>query len=313
MEPNRKKRKLNESSECKELEFLDLNDDCIRKILWKLSPADLCSMSFTCERMQELTFYHFPRQYSDERVTVVMDEWKRPQLLRKDTKKYLSYFSKCTPIVRIVSYGTHDNIQCLFDFVNTKCCANLRTLQLNIEGRLKPVNIDVIRSRLENLTTLSIHSPHRRYDIHDVLLKHCKKLEHLEMFSKSTFDASWMLHEYPTLKSLSIDVEAEDQVVQFKLFAKTFFQLNPQIKSLECMENNVMKAVLLNVMKAVLLNVIKIERLDLRFYCWNQFHAMTNDLIDYSKQSHIEFLRLTIAPDNTTTGDYVALQNLNAV
>lgn len=263
MEPSVKKRRLNKQPASYKLAFLDLNDDCIFSIFTKMSPTDLCSMSFTCKRMQELTFDYFPRQYPDERVTITAaDNTNIPYFCVGATKKYLKYFSKCIKNVCITSTVTYDNLQCLFDFLITECCAKLRTLHLDITGLLKPVHVEVIRSRLKDLSTLIINGPHIRLDIHNVLLKYCEKLEDLQLYLIGRFDFIWMINEYPTIKSLSIRLMDSESIKLFDALSKKFFQLNPQIKNIECsgMEDdtewNKLK-------KTLLLNVINVERLDL--------------------------------------------------
>lgn len=120
MKPNAKKRRLNKSETFKELELLDLNDDCIRSIFWKLpSPTDLCSMSFTCKRMKDLAFDHFPRQYPDDQVTIGMDESTNPIFRIHKTRKHLRFFSKCIRNAKVFS-AENDSLRCLFDFLHTE-------------------------------------------------------------------------------------------------------------------------------------------------------------------------------------------------
>lgn len=162
--------------------------------------------------MKDLAFDHFPRQYPDDQVTIGIDESKIPIFRIHKRRKHLPFFSKCIRNAKVFS-AENDNLRCLFDFLHTECCVDLRTLQLNIPGRLKADDVEVIRSRLKNLSTLSIYHPYRRCDIHDVLLKYCENLEHFEILSKSSFGASWMLYKYPTLQSLSILVDTEEQIL----------------------------------------------------------------------------------------------------
>lgn len=304
MKPKAKKQGLDNSIVFEGLMFMDLNDDCIRHILCKLSATDLCSMSFTCKRLQELAFDHFPRQYPDERLTITIKRSETPYFVEEDRKKHLKYFSKCIRNVRIISRNRRHNLQSLFDFLNAECCVDLETLHLDIAGNVKTDNVEVLRRHLENLTTLSICSPYSRYDIHDVLLKYCRKLEYLKIGSYSNFDASWMLHEYPTIKSLWYKVRDQEQIIQFQLFAKKFFKLNPQIKNITCSENAVMET--------ILLNVVNIERLDLHFDSWSQLHTIRGHLKDYSKQYRIKCFGLAFAASVTTAKDYKALLHVNA-
>lgn len=286
-----------------EMEFIGLNDDCIRQILWKLTASDLCSMSFTCERLQRLAFDHYPRQYPDKKITIAMCSPKTAYIRNAD--KHMKYFAKCIPNIRIDSPGPRANIQCLFDFVHTECCAELRTLELSIAGRVKACHIEVIKSNLETLSTLHIHEPFGRYDIYDVLLQHCKKLQHLIIMSTDSFDSSWMQHAYPTLTKVTFNFTSDKQIRQFVLLAKTFIRLNPQIKQFTCYDNDIVKS--------VLTNATTIEVIEIRHSGWNQLQPLVDIFQERGKHNAIKALRLSIGPHHETLDNCNALKILNAI
>lgn len=308
MEPNTKKQKLEDQPA---LVLLDLNDDCIFQILWKLPKTDLCSMSFTCKRMQQLVFDHFPHQYTEERVTISNRGYIYFDIKEKLMK---DNFTKCIPNVLIETFGSHVNLQHISDYVDAKCCPHFRELELDIEGLLKEVHVQSIRGRLQNLSTLIIASPHKRLDIHNVLLKYCENLEDLRLTLYSSFDYFWMLNKYPTIKKLTIELMAEEPTKLFNASATKFFELNPQIKSIRCVGIECQKEWNLSI-KTVLLNVMNIERLDLipahRNIITNWI-PIINQLVCYTKPNPIEWLHLRIG---IQTKDDVcsALAELNTV
>lgn len=306
MEPNAKKPKPNEPTPPADFQFLDLIDDCIRHILWELPPADLCSISFTCRRMQLLAFDHFPRQYPDEQLIVKMDRNNRNKapFFRHNNKAemHLKYFAKCIRNVRIESAGTHARLQVLFAFVDAECCADLRTLQLDVEGNLKSESVQVIENRLENLLSLSIHHPNHRMDIHDVLLKRCKKIEKFEIRSHGKFDDFWMMHAYPTIKSLHVDVRRQ---ITYDHVFETFFQLNPQITNFQCWG--------VDVTNFIFQHVNCIERMTLCLYNWRGLTSLMHRFRDYSKDRRFVWLELKMQSFNSTADDFQNLEKINAL
>lgn len=310
MEPNAKKSKPNGPTQTEELQLSDLNDDCIRHILWRLPPADLCSMSFTCRRMKELAFDHFPRQYPDERVTIqISDECKTAHFFnKKKTAKHLKYFAKCIRNVRIVSLGTDENFQDLFDFVNNECSVDWRSLQLSINGLVKSENVQVIKNRLENLLSLSIHHPHSRLHIHDVLLKHCKKIEYFEINSNNedVMSAIWMMYKYPTIKSIHIDLYEEDEnIIPVSRFVDTFLRLNPQITNIECWG--------INETKFIWHHIKNIERITLHLYCGDDVQVLLDHFRNCCKERRLAWLGLDMQPDKNTEIVYQNLETVNAL
>lgn len=296
MEQKAKKLRPNET------EFMDMNDDCIRHILWKLHPTDLCSMSFTCERMQRLAFDHFTHQYPSKKVTIAMDQANGPYIRNSDG--YIKYFAKCIRNIRIDSPGANVNMKRLFEFIKAECCADLRILELTIAGRLQAKMIAVITEQLENLSTLHLDNPFSRYDIYEVLLRHCKKLQHLIIRSSSTFVSTWMRHSYPTLTRLTIDVSLETQIQEIVMHAKRFFQLNPQIKDFICTK--------VDIVKSVLANATKIEELTIRFTDCSQLQALFDTFKKPSQRNDIQTFKLSIGPQRMTSVDCNTLQNMNA-
>lgn len=299
MKPNQKKEKIKEPPR---LTFMDLNDDSIFQILWYLSSKDLCSMSFTCKRLRQLAFDHFPRQYPDEQVTIGDSSWCWGNKMSIEVKQN---FRKCIRNVRIESWDTHENLQRLFDYVDSKSCADWRSFELDISGLLKEIHVTSIRNRLRKLSTLIIKSPHDRLDIHNALLKYCENLECLDLVLYSSFDSFWMLNIYPTIKTLNIGLKTLESEKFFNAKAKKFFQLNPQIKNIQYYGSS-------GGMETFLQNVIIIERLTLIPLHRIDWLPIIKQLICNTKQNKIEWLHLKIG-FQTKYEICMALADLNAV
>lgn len=118
-----------------------------------------------------------------------------------------------------------------------------------------------------------------------------------------------MLYEYPTIKSLSINISEnkhkKTQKTQFELLAKKFFQLNPQITNFECQQ--------IGVIEAVLRNVVNIERLAIQLDTWMDFQGISEHLRKYSEQNQIKWFELSIRWKNAIVRDYEIVKSFNEV
>lgn len=115
-----KRIKIEESSPpAREMQFMDLNDDCIFEIFERLTQTDLCSMSFTCKRIQTLAFDQFERQYPEQFITIETNEKDGEILIDSNHNgQHVKYFSKFIQNVRL--NGSWSDTKQLFDFVKTE-------------------------------------------------------------------------------------------------------------------------------------------------------------------------------------------------
>lgn len=212
MGPSAKKRKLEKSPTVKQLQFLDLNDDCILTVMEKLSSiGDLRSLSSTCHRLKDLASLQFWHENRNKFIAIIV----RPDLsgarpedfqvaFSKIGKDYLDWFGKKFRNIRLSDGGWDINPQRLIDFFKNECCdMQLKSLKLRISGHLDYAHGELIKDQLKNLNYLSILYPHVRSDVHSSLLKHCENLEHFAIETNNQSDTFWLLNEYPKLKLIS--------------------------------------------------------------------------------------------------------------
>lgn len=283
MEPKAKRIKF---AEPEGINFLDLNDDCIFVILNKLSPSDLCSMHFTCEKLQELILNYVQLKYQHKCITIDASCYLNIQFVLPKEEKFLKYFSKSIRHVRVVSYRKYyeNQMEHVFEFVKTQCCEQLKSLVLNVRGRYDPIHGELIKNQLLHLKSLSILNPHSRSELYTALMVYCKNLEHFAIETEFGGDAFWLLHKYPKLKSIQIDIQDEAYCQQFELLGKKFITRNPQLKDITCSQNGIMRT--------ILRNVINIERLVLKFDFVERCDHIVDDLKIWCAKGPIKWLEI---------------------
>lgn len=289
-----KKIKLEVLPEAENRTFLDLNDDCLLIILEKLSPNDLCSISFTCKHMQTLAFAQFQREFPNECIKIKTNSSTRNQRSSVEfvaTKSsYLKYFSKCIRNVEL--NGGNFEVERLFNFIKSKCCDNLKKLQMHLGGQIKTNHGEIIKDQLKNLESLSISGIHETSDVRNGLLKYCENLKHFEIETERwCWNTKWMQHEYPSLKSMKISLsDAECFGKIFDDHAGVFFRINPQLKDISCTG--------IKTTGYILRNCQNIKRLSVIFEANDRFEDIYDELITYCKQSPIESLELDFSKND---------------
>lgn len=287
MESAAKRIKLEEQSSpsppASEIQFLDLNDDCIFDIFDRLSTRDWCLMSSTCERLQTLALDHFQRKYPDEAITIIK---------LKAARRTVAYtFSnpnghpvKLIPNVKMVNVPPSKH---LFEFIKAQCCPKLKTLSITTSSIIPAISGEKIKSQLTELESLAVFKLHSKTDIYNGFLKHCPRLEHLTIETTNNWKTNWMLHSYPHLKSLSFLVDCvKPYRGKFGEMAGQFFRNNSQLKDILCIGGWSMNA--------ILLNVSKIECLTIEIKTNDNLSKILDTLKSYCQRSPIDCLEFDI-------------------
>lgn len=281
MEPEMKRIKFDKPSAASETRFLDLNDDCILTIFDQFPINDLCSMSFTCQRIQTLAFYHYQRLFPEKIIVIDVKKNRHKSIVFSDQQeKCVKYFSKCISNVRVNGGGVL--IKRLFNFIESNCCSTLKTLEISTQARMYPSDGQIIKDQLEGLQSLVVRDLNSENDIHRVLLKHCKNLKNLKIDTKKDGNDKWLQQHYPKLETLNIQLNC-NYLAAFADNAGQFFQNNPQIKDVSCSG--------CVVGKILSKNVIGIKRLAIKMD-WMNLHlrGLLDDLQVYCQQKPFECL-----------------------
>lgn len=282
-----KRVKLKDAPPTSGIQILDLKDDLISAIFDHLSPIDLCSMSFTCKRIQTLAFNQFHQKYPNE--VIVIDSQsianKTSYVFSNLNGKYVKYFGKCIPNVKLFDVPSTRQ---LFEFVKAECCPKLKSLDIVGKSHIYPEDSEIIRVQLEKLESLIVRHMRPSNDIYRILLKHCKNnIKHLTIQTFPFRHFNWLLQHYPKLRSFSIQLYNDRHcVASFTGHAVRFFRNNPQIKDISCYERDVLKI--------ILRNVINIERLAINCEKWDanthNLRLILGDLRTYCQKSPIQCL-----------------------
>lgn len=268
-----------ESAEKKDLEFIDLIEDGVFAIFNYLSPADLCSMQFTCKRFHDLASNHFERKFADKTITIRQFPNKDCDFAINSTEKYLKYFIKSIQNVIIKGYSTHNNTHDLINFVKTNCGENLKSLKFNIPCRITEEHVVTIKEKLQHLERISISEPSPRSNVYDGLLKHCENLKHLEIHSRRDTDTFWLLHNFEHLESIDIHLMGKNDSIQIELFFDQFLQRHRKIKNITCQDPDIIKG--------VLRNIGNLERLSLNV-AGETLSDIAEDMSAYSRKFQIK-------------------------
>lgn len=243
--------------------FLALHDDCIEKILDFLPPDDLCSISSTSQRMQNITNDHFRRKYSTKfpNLKVFLDkEPKTGKIVHRLNldEKFLEHFLSFVQISCIES----DKIALkdVMDFTKSIYNEKLKSPEICFGGRVDPIDIEQYKKQLKHLDRVSL-SDYFDSDIHANLLTHCPNLQHLGIETYDEGKTDWMTKVYPNLKSVSFCFDDTFHRRAFKKVAQQFFNHHKQVKEITCSDTPTIKS--------VLEYVTDIERLTLKFEYFN--------------------------------------------
>lgn len=307
MEPNAKHRKLDKKSSKREIEFLDLSDHCISAIFDKLSPTDLCSMRFVCQRIQTLAFKHFLQEYPNKVLTIIVGKIsarKKDLATFSDScNKHEKYFRKCIPNVRLIwkMFGT-DN---LIKLIKTECCQNIKVLEITAKVKIDQKHGESIKDQLKELDSFAIRDVKAATDIHNVFLKHCKNLKQLTIQTDEDGNADWLLEFYPKLQSLAVLFpDNEHYCRKFVRFANRFFKNHPNVNDVSCIGGQALKA--------ILRNATDIQRLSVHIQNDDSFGKILGDLKKYCQKSPIQCLELHLN-ENATETNLEMLHNFNKI
>lgn len=290
-----------------EIQFLDLIDDCIFAIFDRLTTTDICSMSFTCQRMQSVAFDHFQQKFPSETTKIIIDNLfgkTTLNFLGWGNKKHLKYFTKVIHNVQLFNLGVGTTQ--LYEIVKAQCPPKLKTLYIYNTAKMYPGDGEILKDQLPELESLFVRDFHPETDIYEVLMKHCKKLQKLTISSGNIGNTDWMLQRYGQLKSLEIFAKGNsDYPVQFAKNAGHFFGNNPQITNILCRDEN-------EIASAILLNAVNIERLIIGT---RSLAGIIGPLKAYCRRSTIQYLQFDLLEpsDETVVHELRMLRKLNQI
>ncbi len=235
-----KKRKIEATvQESDNMKFSDLNDDVIDKILSKLPPDDLCSMSFVNKRLQRLAQDNCSRNYRDT-VFVICDrkisDGDADRYVPGFTPKYANYFSKF--IKNIVIEVEEASFADCWKLIKKECSPELKSLRITHLVLVNDLTYSgkIIKDQLSSIQSIDIRnlSGNDIKNLHNGLLQYCGEIKSLHI--KESFPVSdygkQLIHNYPNLTELSLSGNSSAEVGTFRGLQR-FIQMNPQLENID--------------------------------------------------------------------------------
>lgn len=218
-------------------EFFDLNDDCIERICGFLSLDDLCSLSRTCIRIQNIVGEFFQRYYPNNYVRIQSFRRRSVFYMYPDEK----YVEDLKPFIRNVGIQEYQGSACV-SYIKQNFGQNLREIALHgINCELNVTHGVEIAKQLQRLESIKFVNCSIG-DLYEIFLRHCPALRHLGIDEPIQFNGrcTWAHHEFPALQSVAYFDEANTNRADFN----GFLTRNPQIKRIACKGTNIQATVL---------------------------------------------------------------------
>lgn len=286
-----KKRKIETTvQEDVSMKFSDLNDDVIDKILSKLTPVDLCSMSFVNKRLQSLAHDNFSRKYRDTFFEIYdskISDGDADRYVPRFTPKYANYFSKF--IKNIVIEVQEASFADCWKLIKEECSPKLKSLRITHLGLVNDLKYSgkIIKDQLSSIQSIDIQnvSSNDINNLHSGLLQYCGEIKSLhieECFAVSDYGKE-LIHNYPNLTELSLSGDPSAEVGTFRGLEK-FIQMNPQLEKIDVPSY---------MMENTLLSCDRIKSLRLDFGQVDFFTAISDAAKTSQRNKHIEIFEIS--------------------
>lgn len=183
--------------------FMHLNDDCLIQILSPFSIIDLCSVSETCVRLQEVAGYVFSRKFKKSYIAL-------NGFNLCDTKRILVQFGS---LINNLALRNSENIDQKLDLLVKYCGPTLQTVKL-YQIYVNPTLALKLQTLFTNSKKIIFGINYRIGVTNPVnIFAKCKRLEDLEIWSDLAYNQNMMkVTTFPALTSfkfyLAVELEA---------------------------------------------------------------------------------------------------------
>lgn len=258
-------------------EFSDINDDCIERICRFLPLDDLCSLSRTCTRIQNIVGTFFQRYYPNNHVRIQSFRRRSVFYMYPDEK----YVEDLKPFIRNVGIQEYKGSACV-TYIKQHFGENLREIALHgINCELNQLHGQHIAEQLNRLESIKFVNCSIG-DLYEIFLRHCHQLRHLGIDEPIQFNGrcTWAHHTFSTLQSIAYFDEANTNRADFN----GFLTRNPQIKHIACKGVNVLATVFK-----------RAKNLDMLVLCFNSAKDFLRNFTAiklYSEQSQTQRIKL---------------------
>lgn len=267
----------NSNSAADKTEFSELNDDCIERLCRFLPLDDLCSLSRTCTRIQNIVGAFFQRYYPNNHVRIQSFRRRSVFYMYPDEK----YVEDLRPFIRNVGIQEYKGSACV-TYIKQNFGENLREIAFHgINCELTALHGQQIADQLNRLESMKFVNCSVG-DLYEIFLQHCHQLRHLGIDEPIQFNgrSTWADHTFPTLQSIAYFDEANTNRADFN----GFLTRNPQIKHIACKGVNTL---------GIVLN--RAKNLDMLVLCFNSAKDFLRNFAaikQYSEQSQTQRIKL---------------------
>lgn len=224
------------------LQLVSLNQDCILKIFEYLELNELCAISKTCTKLQQIAELFFCQRFKKKMMTEVSIRVRFDRkivVLPED--EYVTQFLKLMQNLKISCGYTLRPLD-MVEFMRNKCNENLINIsfeQIKFNKLHGAMIIDWL-STVEGLALFGCENLH-------YILAYCSNLKNLKIDQYSNDQSNlWMIQRYPTLEHLQYDMKPDQTLV-------TFLKNNTNVKSLALKFDNISTRVVRDFMRKLLL------------------------------------------------------------
>lgn len=232
------KRKTRASTSAKKLHepeessILSLNDDCLRDILDKLSLDDLCAISQTCVRFQELSIDHFRRRHK-EKVMIIENVQDGTWNVQPDDEKYVECFAIFIQNISIgKSCASNAALRELSTFYASDENAAIKELRFeNWRPGILKSHGNSLAFILKDVESVTFSKTAVLGDLHDFILQFMPNMKSLTLwknFTEPENKTDWMNKTYPNLEHFAWHLESKEVPIAR---IKHFLDINPNIRS----------------------------------------------------------------------------------
>lgn len=203
-----------------------LNDDCIFEIFDQLSLDDLCVISGTCKKLQEMAELYFQRCYAELSSEAITIEKKRGMVRFKEFGLYMETFRSQIKNV-VVDFERYEMDEQLLQFMRKNCNKNIRRITFIFKSWSASF-ADGIKEFLQSVEVVSLIQPHRIDACFGDILNDLPHLKVLKIDDMGT--AKLSLIACPRLEVFECYVRCESRLDELHQFSKE----NKTIKRFTC-------------------------------------------------------------------------------
>lgn len=213
--------------------LFSLNNDCFYAIFNRLSLNDLCSVSETCQRLQELSSDHFSRRYTSK-VLMIDNVTDSGHLIKGPTgEKYVNCFALSSRTVSLgQKLGSKAGLKRLERYyrANKEEMEPIKNLRIDHWTRGLMVNYgQIIHDMIKDVESFTLSNTDVHGDLHTCILNSLPKLNRFTFWKKDRINNEmtheWLQQTYPNLQYFAWHAASELQID----LAQFFFHNNPRI------------------------------------------------------------------------------------